>query len=88
MNKLTHDVQNGGCVPDPSIPNLKFQIKIDSKNILLGMTPNGEKMRAIITELDAIELANIVGCIIDAGPEAVDLLHRLVNNHLNHESNN
>ena len=86
MNTSTHHVQNGERVPDPSATNLKFQISIDSKNILLGITPTGGKMRAIITELDAVELAKIVECIADAGPETVDLLRRLVNHHLNYES--
>lgn len=87
MNRFTHTNPNGERVPDPSVPNLKFQIIIDSKNILLSTTPGGGKMRAIITELDAGELAKIVGCIADAGPEAVELLSRLVNSHLNHQSN-
>lgn len=87
MNTLTRNVQDEERAPDPSTSNLKFQISIDSKNILLGITPAGGKMRAIITELDAGELAKIVECIADAGPEAVDLLRRLVNKHLPIESN-
>lgn len=83
MNKPILKLQNGTFIPDQSVPNLKFQIIIDSKNILLSTTPEGGKMRAIITELDAGELAKIVECIADAGPEAMELLRRLVNNHLN-----
>jgi hypothetical protein len=86
MKPLAHTLQNGENIPDPSVPNLKFQISIDSKNILLSTTPGGGKIRAIITELDAGELAKIVECIADAGPVAIGLLHRQVNHHINPES--
>ncbi len=86
MNNPTLNVFDDKSVPVQTTSNLKFQIIVDSKNILLGMTPNGGKMRAIITELDAKELSNIVQCVADAGPEAMELLSQLVNNYLNCES--
>lgn len=80
MSKTTRSTEKAAPIHPQTepVPNLKFQIIVDSKNILLGMTPGGGKMRAIITELDAAELSNIVQCITDAGPEAVGLLRQLV----------
>lgn len=59
-------------------PNISFQLILESKSILLSNTPDGKKIRANITELDAIQIEEIVYSIQDAGPEAFEYLKSLV----------
>jgi len=59
-------------------PKVSFQLILDSKSILLSTTPDGKKMRANITELDASQSERIVEGIQDAGTNAYDYLRTLV----------
>ena len=66
-----------------TIPNskLRFQLILDSENVVLSLSPD-EKIRANITGLEADQLENIIDCIVDAGPEAVEQFKRLMNKKL------
>jgi hypothetical protein len=55
---------------------------LESKSILLSNTPNGQKIRANITELDVDQIDKIVDSIKDAGPEALEYLRRKVDSAL------
>ena len=59
-------------------PKVSFQLILDSKSILFSSTPDGKKLRANITELDASQIERIVEGIQDAGPEAYNYLINLV----------
>lgn len=55
-----------------------FQLIIDSQNIFLSMSPDKKKMRANITAIDPDQLEKIVDAVIDAGPQAVELFKKIV----------
>ncbi|WP_340106363.1 hypothetical protein [Rhodohalobacter sp. 8-1] len=56
---------------------LRFQLVLDAENIVIGTNSKG-KIRANITGLQKNQISNIVECIKDAGPEAVDHLKILM----------
>ena len=54
---------------------LRFQLVLDAENIVIGTNSIG-KIRANITGLQKNQISNIVECIKDAGPEAIDHLKK------------
>ena len=61
--------------------NLRFQIILDTKNIIISTTPDG-KIRANITGIELDQLGNIVDAVQDAGNEAAQYFLKLVNEKL------